>query len=95
MDGADLYNVSGLYRLFDKAKGMHIFTVDVAERDACIAAGASDEGIAWYAPTNVGRPVYKITNPKVNRVLYTISAAEKDALAATGFTVEEADFVVF
>ena len=82
-----------VYRIFDKAKGMHIFTADAVERDACITAGAVDEGIAWYGHDK-GRAVYKITNPKVNKVLYTTSAAEKDALAATGFTVEEANFKV-
>ena len=69
------------------------FTADATEKATLIAAGAADEGIAWYGH-EAGRTVYKVTNPKVNKALYTTSVAEKDALAATGFTVEEANFKV-
>ena len=82
-----------VYRLFDKTRGMHVFTADATEKATLIAAGAVDEGIAWYGH-EAGRTVYKVTNPKVNKALYTTSVAEKDALAATGFTVEEANFKV-
>ena len=82
-----------VYRLFDKSgTGRHLFTSDAAIRDSYIAKGWADEGIAWYAEAANGRVVYKLT--KGDYELLTTSAAEKDALAAAGFTASEADFKV-
>ncbi len=37
-----------VFRLFDPTTGIHIFTADPADRDAALAAGAFDEGVAFY-----------------------------------------------
>ena len=84
-----------VYRLFDAAgNGDHFYTASDAVKAELIAKGCVDEGIAWYGQSTTGRTVYKVTNNKLEKGVLTISAAEKDALAAAGFTVEEADFKV-
>ena len=61
------------------------FARDVADRAIFI-----DKGVI----VEEGNAHEMITNPKLGRGLYTVNPAEKDALAALGFTVEEADFKV-
>ena len=53
-----------------------------------IAAGWSDEGIGWTAPTE-GIQVYRLYNSFAGEHHYTSSEVERDALMAAGWTHEE------
>ena len=77
-----------VYRLFNLQKGYHFFTTNLAEKEALVAAGWTDEGVAWYTPTNAGKPVYRLFDKTKVGHIFTADAAQKDACIAAGSTDE-------
>ena len=77
-----------VYRLFNLQKGYHFFTTNLAEKEALVAAGWTDEGVAWYTPTNAGKPVYRLFDKTKGGHIFTTDAALKDACIAAGSTDE-------
>ena len=77
-----------VYRLFNLQKGYHFFTTNLAEKEALVAAGWTDEGVAWYTPTNAGKPVYRLFDKTKGGHIFTTDAAQKDACIAAGSTYE-------
>lgn len=77
-----------VYRLFNLQKGYHFFTTNLAEKEALVAAGWTDEGVAWYTPTNAGKPVYRLFDKTKGGHIFTTDAAQKDACIAAGSTDE-------
>ncbi len=77
-----------VYRLFNLQKGYHFFTTNLAEKEALVAAGWTDEGVAWYTPANAGKPVYRLFDKTKGGHIFTTDAAQKDACIAAGSTFE-------
>jgi hypothetical protein len=80
-----------VYRLYNPNSGEHFFTTGAGERDALIAAGWSDEGVAWRSIEG-GEPVYRVYNPNAGEHHFTTSAGERDALVAAGWSDEGISF---
>ena len=77
-----------VYRLFNLNKGYHFFTANAAEKDALVAAGWTDEGVAWQVRPNVGAPVYRLFDKAKGMHIFTVDIAERDALIAAGASDE-------
>ncbi|QFJ53695.1 hypothetical protein [Pseudobutyrivibrio xylanivorans] len=77
-----------VYRLFNAQKGYHFFTANAAEKDALVAAGWTDEGIAWQVQPKAGKPVYRLFDKVKGMHIFTADAAERDACIAAGATDE-------
>ncbi len=77
-----------VYRVYNPYTGEHHYTSSALERDACVAAGWNDEGVAWVAPSKSSDPVYRVYNPYTGDHHYTMSAAERDACVAAGWSDE-------
>ena len=76
-----------MYRLYNPNSGEHFYTASLEERSMLIAAGWTDEGVGWVAPTE-GDPVYRLYNPNAGDHHYTMSVDERDALVEAGWTDE-------
>jgi hypothetical protein len=79
--------VSGLVPLYRAYNGLadHLFTTDIAERNAMLAQGGYDEGIAGYVFSQSGtgrRPVYRAWHSTIQTHLYTTTQAEYNALTS-------------
>ncbi len=80
-----------MYRLYNQYSGEHHYTANVAERDACIEAGWTDEGEAWVAPDTSSTPVYRLYNPyePLGDHHYTVDKQEYDDCVAAGWAGED------
>ena len=79
-----------MYRLYNRWTGEHFYTSSTTERQACVDAGWTYEGVGWQAPEE-GDPVYRLYNSYVEGGdhHYTMDAAERDALIKEGWTYED------
>lgn len=78
-----------VYRLFNPTNGYHFYTADAAEKDALVAAGWNDEGIAWQAGDQNGKPVYRLFDVNGNSGhIFTTSEEEKASYIAKGYRDE-------
>ena len=78
-------DVTPVYRFFNRAKGVHFYTADEAEKNSTIANHASTytfEGVAFRldsdSPDNAA-PLYRFYNRRTGVHFYTASEAEKNA----------------
>jgi hypothetical protein len=64
----------------------HFWTVNINERDRMIQSGYSYEGVAMRVPsgTSIGKPVYRMYSPVIQRHLYTNDWNEVATLARLG-----------
>ncbi len=78
-----------VYRLFSTKAGYHFYTMDASERDALVAAGWTDEGIAWQTVAKAGKPVYRLFDVNGNGGhFFTVDAAVRDQYIAAGWRDE-------
>lgn len=95
ISGAFFDNAQTLFRLYNKWDGQHLYTGDPVERQTAIKNGWTDEGLAWYAPTNanlIDRPVYRLYNNWTGEYHYTTGEAERVKMIADGWTDENVGF---
>lgn len=76
-----------MYRLYNRWSGEHLYTADLDEAKADVAAGWRWEGVGWVAPTE-GKAVYRLYNPFSGDHHYTMSEDERDGLVALGWEAE-------
>ncbi len=81
------FEMTPMYRLYNKGSGEHFYTANVQERDHLIEEGWQNEGIGWYAPVNTGIDVYRVYNPEGDHH-YTTDVKEKEALIKAGWRDE-------
>ena len=77
-----------VYRLYNPYSGEHLYTTSGLERDSLTAAGWSDEGTGWLAPSESASPVYRLYNPYTGDHHYTKSLVEKKSLVEAGWNDE-------
>jgi len=77
-----------VYRVYNPNSGFHHYTLSEAERDGLVAAGWSDEGVAWRAPKSAEFPVYRMYNPGNGDHFYSTSFAECQSLQDAGWSYE-------
>ncbi len=84
------YEMVPMYRLYNPNSGEHFYTKDTTERQNLIGIGWKDESVGWYAPVNIGDPVYRLYNGKgrTGEHHYTRNKEERDKLIAAGWTDE-------
>lgn len=84
------YEMVPMYRLYNPNSGEHLYTKDGNERKTLIGIGWKDEAVGWYAPVNIGDPVYRLYNGKgrEGEHHYTRSKEERDDLIAAGWSDE-------
>lgn len=82
-----------VYGFYNPNSGEHLFTVDLGEADNLGAAGWTEEGIKWYAPT-LGDPVYRLYNPNapLGDHYYSVNPAEVESLVGAGWKNEDVVF---
>lgn len=84
-----VYNGGGdVYRVYNANSGMHHYTLSEAERDALVAAGWKDEGVAWRAPKSAEIAVYRMYNPNNGDHYYSQSFNECARLQDSGWIYE-------
>lgn len=78
-----------MYRLYNRWTGEHFYTSRITERQACVGAGWTYEGVGWQAPED-GDPVYRLYNPYVKGGdhHYTTSETERQACIRAGWRDE-------
>lgn len=78
-----------MYRLYNRWTGEHFYTSSTTERQACVDAGWTYEGVGWQAPEE-GDPVYRLYNPYVKGGdhHYTTSETERQACIRAGWRDE-------
>lgn len=79
---------TAVYRFYSVPFRSHFFTVNVAEKDAIVAADRnwSYEGVAYCAPatgTAGSTPLHRFWSPVFGKHFYTANTAEKDMIVAT------------
>ncbi|MFR0558136.1 type I pullulanase [Pseudoscardovia radai] len=89
--GDDVQNVP-VYRVYNPGNGEHFYTESADERDGLVAAGWSDEGTAWLAPSKSSEAVYRMYNPVEGTHHFTSNAAERDQLVKAGWNDEGTAF---
>ena len=77
-----------VYRVYNANSGMHHYTLSEAERDALVAAGWKDEGVAWRAPKSAEIAVYRMYNPNNGDHYYSQSFNECAGLQDSGWIYE-------
>ncbi|WP_181281306.1 InlB B-repeat-containing protein [Bifidobacterium callitrichos] len=83
-----------VYRLYDPASGLHLYTADENERKVLSTQhGWNDEGVVFYATTDKNaagaKPVYRLTNKATGRHLLTLDENERKVLSTErGWTDE-------
>ncbi len=84
------YEMVPMYRLYNPNSGEHFYTKDTTERQTLIGIGWKDESVGWYAPVNIGDPVYRLYNGKgrIGEHHYTRNKEERDKLIAAGWKDE-------
>ena len=96
-DGTKTWNVNGgsepavaAYRLYDKTRGEHVYTISATERDMLVKAGWIYEGEAFKVhsvASGDGVGIYRVYNPNNGGMHhYTTSKAEVDMLLSKGWT---------
>lgn len=76
-----------VYRLYNAANGMHLFTMDANEYATLPKSGWSQEGVAWTAPAS-GDKVYRLLNPATGEHHYTAGLHEAQTLWDLGWEFE-------
>ena len=77
-----------VYRFFNEVTFDHFYTISENEKNMLAEALASGkdhyvyEGIAWYAHTNSGIPVYRLFNNSTFDHYYTIDASDRDYMVS-------------
>ena len=79
----DITGVSPVYRLFNTATGVHLYTISEAEKDSVVANLPNYvlEGVGYYGYDTQQEgttPLYRFYNPGLDAHLYTPSAEERD-----------------
>ena len=92
-DSAEASSVSrvvyiNVYRLYNAVSREHLLTTNEVEKEALLAGGWSDEGIAWVAPDKAEIAVYRLYNPTKDRHFYTADSNERNQLLANGWNDE-------
>ena len=77
-----------MYRMYNPNTGEHFYTASEAEKNNLVAAGWTDEGKAWSAPSKSQTPVYRLYNPNAGDHHFTTVTEEKDSLVAIGWEYE-------
>ncbi len=77
-----------MYRLYNPYSGEHFYTASGSERASVVAAGWTDEGVGWVAPSASTTPVYRLYNSYAGDHHYTMDADERAALVEEGWTDE-------
>ena len=96
-DGTKTWSVNGgsepavaTYRLYDKNRGEHVYTISATERDMLVKAGWIYEGEAFKVhsvASGDGVAIYRVYNPNNGGMHhYTTSKAEVDMLLSKGWT---------
>lgn len=85
----DLYD-KGVYRIYNKATGQHLFTPNNAEATYLTGKGWTYEGVGFRYGD--GDPVYRIYNPNTGDHVLVTNHAEHDQLVAAGWQCEGESF---
>lgn len=80
-----------VYRVYEPKSGDHLFTT-AGERDALLAAGWNDEGVAWVAPAGGTVPIYRLYNGRNGDHMLTADYDEANGLYKSGWTYEGVPF---
>lgn len=97
----DAFTELRVYRAYNAFTDDHFFTTSLAEFNAAVAGGYTDEttgrgGFAVYAGQVIGSsPLFRLLNPNDGRHYYTISAGERDSLARVGWRYEKIEGYMF
>ena len=84
------WNNVPVYRFFNKKTYDHFYTISESEKAALektLAEGKDNyvyEGIAWYAHSDTGTPVYRLFHPDLYDHYYTMDSSVKDELVSSG-----------
>ena len=85
-----------VYRMVRPTNVSHFWTSSTTERQSALDRyGFTDEGIGYYAATSAGSclaPVYRLVQSGTGHHTYTVDAAERSALVASGWTDEGVRF---
>ena len=79
-----------VYRFFNKVTYDHFYTINESEKETLartLAEGRDNyvyEGIAWYAHTDSGLPVYRLFHPDLYDHYYTMDISVRDAMVSSG-----------
>ena len=84
-----------VYRLYNSNVNDHLFTKDEAEYDALRKAGWSDEGVAFYAPTNGTVKVHRLYDNYSRRHHFTADENEYTTLKARNWGDEGVTFTAY
>ena len=79
----DISGISPVYRLFNSATGVHLYTISEAEKDSVVAnlPNYTLEGVGYYGYDTQQEgtiPLYRFYNPSLDAHFYTPSAEERD-----------------
>lgn len=79
----DITGISPVYRLFNSATGVHLYTISEAEKDSVVAnlPNYTLEGVGYYGYDTQQEgtiPLYRFYNPSLDAHFYTPSAEERD-----------------
>ena len=77
-----------LHRFHNAGTGEYRFTADPVERNALLAAGWVDEGVAWNAPSNSPDAAFELTDPSTGSSYYTSDMGEYVDLVSKGWGQE-------
>ena len=78
---------NGVYRMYNKNSGEHLFTANNGEANSLARAGWQYERLGWRAP-KTGGEVYRVYNPNSGEHMYTMNKREKDELTRLGWQYE-------
>lgn len=78
---------AAIHRIYNENSGEHMYTGSEKETADLVAAGWSDESIAWQTPSS-GEPVYRCYNKNSGEHFYTTNTAEVAQLGESGWSSE-------
>ncbi|HFU3999962.1 TPA: hypothetical protein ACGO3D_000042 [Streptococcus suis] len=79
---------TSVYRLYHPILMVHLYTIDMNEKEVLSHNGWRYEGEAWSTSTGAGNPVYRLYHPELRFHFYTKDSHEYEVLGTRGWVQE-------